>query len=175
MRIERVVAVLAGLVLAGAGAVMMRAVGDWQFQLLVAPPMLTGLGAVGLAAARRPTAQRAWSIAIEVVVILGAIMWGALGLLFVLPAIIMGGLASAFVGIARAGRDAVRPASTLVATGALWSLLFGVGGFLGKMPASVHVALAASLVLGLAGLAWVCAIEDTYAGPVLMPRAVARP
>jgi hypothetical protein len=174
MRIERVVAALAGLVLASAGALMVREVGDWQYQLLVAPPMLTGLGAVGVAASRRPWAQRAWATAIECVVILGALAWGALGLFLVLPAIITAGVASAFIGIARAGREAARPASTLVATGVLWTAVFGIS-FVTHVPAIVQVALAASLVLGLAGLAWVCTIDEEYAGPVLMPRAVARP
>src|SRR5215471_838231 len=125
MRFERTVAVLASLVLAVAGAAMVAATPDWQFKLLVLSPLLTGIGAAGLAAARRRSAQRAWTIVIEQVVILSAVAWGALGLFLIVPAIITGGLAIAFIGVARAGREIVRPASTVVATGALWTAVFG--------------------------------------------------
>jgi hypothetical protein len=175
-RFERAVAVIAGLVLTGAAAVMVRSDRDWQFELLLSPPFLTGVAAVGLAAARSPRTQRTWAIVIEQVVVLAMTLWGAIGLLFVLPAIIAGALASAFLGVVRSGGEATRPARTLVAIGALWTLVFGLVVFLGHgAPLCVRVALAASLALGLAGLAWLRAIEQAHTGPVLMPRAVLRP
>ena len=174
MRFERAVAALAGLVLAGAGVAFVRD-GGWPWGLFALPPVLMGGGAVGVAAARGPRAGRAARFAVELPLISAAIVYGLIGVLFVFPALVLGLLAAAFFGFETAGTADARSARILIATGALWASVFGLVAYFDGAPPTVHAALAASLALGLAGLAWLRELRRAGRAELPAARAVSRP
>ena len=161
-RFERTIAVVAGLALASCafrfGSLRPA---DLFAYLLVSPPFVTGALAAGIAMTSRPRVRQGLITAIDVLMTISAVAWGALGtLLLVLPGVIVISLFAGWFRLSRRGDPEERGARVVLATGAVWSFVFGLASR-ETGARGVQVSLAASLALAFAGLAWLRTILRT--------------
>jgi hypothetical protein len=168
----RAVAVSAGLALAVVGAAIVVGFDDWWVRLLSSPPLLMGLGAAGLAAARGPRQRQAARLVVEGTFGVAASAYGVVGILLILPALVIGMAVALFFAFVAAGPGEERPARTVLATGALWVVIFGLIARVGAPPI-VHVGLVASLALALASLAWLRELRRARCIDLRPARAIA--
>ncbi len=174
-RFERAAVVVAGLVLAACaflfGSLDPREL--WAY-VLFSPPFVCGALVAAIAACSSLRARQGLITAIEIVIALSAVAWGALGMLaMIVPGVIILALFGGWYRLSRRGDTEERGARIVIATGGLWAIVFAL---IATQTASrgAHLALVASVSMTFAGLAWLREIERTRRERTEPPRAVAR-